>query len=644
MQMWWRPPIWRAFLRGGGLVKADPFQIGDVLKDPKRFVVPIYQRTYSWTKGRQLERLFDSLRDKAEERLAGNQTAFPHYMGALLLSPRGKFAFGAIPVLDVVDGQQRLTTYQILLAALRDLATEREAMTLAAQLATFLLNADTPLMRNRKVERYKLQATEFDRVLSRDLIDLGRDELRKKYVDGFYKKGTIKDDAPLPLRAWWYLREQAEEFMNDGEPGEEIGRLSALSAALLEHFRVIVITLDETDDAQVIFETLNSGGEPLAAMDLVRNDVFHRAIRRDEDPEELMEKRWRVFESPFWKQETIQGRIRKPRIDFFLAHTLAAETGKEVLLTELYARYKAYVATQNFPSVDAELDSLVQHAPTYQTLVAPTGSSPLSELARQLIVFDVSTAYPLVFVIAEGAGDEAVEEVLYGLVASYVVRRALCGLTNKAYNNTFLRVAAHLRAHGVTRESFAAAFADVQGDSVKFPTDSDVVLSIRERAQYGSIPSSRLAHILGALERASHDKFDETDGLKEDLTIEHVLPDKWMEHWRLPDGSRAPLDGMVSAEDPRYSIIANRQTLKHTLGNLTLLTESGNPRLGNLPYTIADDAVGKSKREALRTSLLRMNQDIAANEVWSEEQILARSEVLAKLAVAIWPNPMSSSN
>ena len=642
--MWWLRPIWLAFSRDGGLVKADPFQIGDVLKDPKRFVVPIYQRTYAWTKGRQLERLFDSLRDKAEERLAGDQTAFPHYMGALLLSPRGKFAFGTIPVFDVVDGQQRLTTYQILLAALRDLAKERGATTLAEQLATFLLNADTPLMKDRKVERYKLQATEFDRVLSRDLIDLSRDELRKKYVDGFYKKGTIKDDAPLPLRAWWYLREQAEEFMNDGELGDEISRLNALSAALLEDFRVIVITLDDTDDAQVIFETLNSGGEPLAAMDLVRNDVFHRAIRRDEDPEELMEKRWSVFENPFWKQETIQGRIRKPRIDFFLAHTLAAETGKEVLLTELYARYKAYVATKHFPTVDAELDSLVRHAPTYQTLVAPIGSSPLATLARQLIVFDVSTAYPLVFVIAEGAGDGRVEEELYGLVSSYVVRRALCGLTNKAYNNTFLRVAAHLRAHGVTRESFAAAFTDAQGDSVKFPPDADVLACIRTRGQYGAIPTPRLAHILGALEGASRDRFDETVGLRPDLTIEHVLPDKWMEHWPLADGSKAPHDGTVSADDPRYSAIAIRQSAKHTLGNLTLLTPSGNPRLGNLPFTVADDAVGMSKREALRSSLLKMNQEIASNAAWSEEHILARADVLAKRVVAIWPYPLPASS
>ena len=280
-----------------------------------------------------------------------------------------------------------------------------------------------------------------------------------------------------------------------------------------------------------------------------------------------------------------------------------------MLLTELYARYKANVATQNFPSVDAELDSLVRHAPTYQMLASPTGSSPLARLARELIVFDVSTAYPLVFVMAQGAGDEAVEEELYALVASYVVRRALCGLTNKAYNNTFLRVAAHLRTHGVTRESFAAAFADASGESVKFPTDAEVLACIRTRGQYGSIPTPRLAHILAELERASRDKFDEMEGLRQDLTIEHVLPDKWMEHWPLPDGSSAPLDGIVSVDDPRYPAIASRQSAKHTLGNLTLLTPSGNPRLGNRPFAVADDVIGISKKEALKSSLLKLNHE-----------------------------------
>jgi len=620
-------------------VKADPFQIGEVLKDPKRFIVPIYQRTYSWTKEKQLESFFTSIEDKARERLAGMQTSYPHYMGAVLLSPRGKYTFGSIPVLDVVDGQQRLTTYQLLLAALKDLALENKQEDLASQLAIYLLNAPTPRMKDVKTERYKLQATAYDRPLTRDLIDLSQAAVRAKYPSAFYKNGKLKDDAPRPLRAWWYFREASKAFIEEGDPSGTAGRLGALAAAVLEDFRVIVITLDDTDDAQVIFETLNSGGEPLAAMDLVRNDVFHRAIRQDEDPDHLMEEHWKVFETPFWKQEAVQGRVRKPRIDFFLAHTLAATTGKEVLLTELYARYKAYVAEQRFATVDEELHALIRYAPTYRTLVQPEGSGPLIATARQLSVFDVSTAYPLIFVIAEGAADDEIAARLYSLVSSYVVRRALSGLTPKTYNSTFLRVAAHLRSHGVTESAFASAFAGSEGDTVRFPTDDEVRSAILTRPQYGTMPVGRLSYVIGQLELYTRDKFDETTGLREDLTIEHVLPDKWAEHWPLEDGSRAPKDYLVSADDPRHKAIAYRQVLKNTLGNLTLLTLPGNVKLSNLPFTTLDPSIGVSKREFLRTSLLKLNHEIAAQSEWGEPQILERAEVLATRAIAMWPFP-----
>jgi hypothetical protein len=620
-------------------MKADPFQVGDVLKDPKRFIVPIYQRTYAWTRERQLEKLFDSIEAKARERLAGASPAYPHYMGALLLSPRGKYSFGSIPVFDVVDGQQRLMTYQIFIAALRDAAKSLPDVPLSEQLTPFLLNNDVRLMKDPKLERFKLQVTRYDRSLFHDIVDLDRDALRKKYPGAFFKNGKIRDsDAPLPLRAWWYFRNEADTFIGeDGDAGRS-ARLTALSAALLEDFRVIVITLDETDDAQVIFETLNSGGEPLAAMDLVRNDVFHRAIRHEEDVDALMERRWSVFEDAFWKQEATQGRIKKPRIDFFLAHTLTAETGKEVLLTELYAHYKSFVRDRQFVSVDAELDTLVAHAPTYRSLVAPAGSGGLADLARQLSVFDVSTAYPLVFVIASSDADDDEKARLYRLVSSYVVRRALCGLTAKAYNTTFVRVTGHLRAKGVSRTAFASAFADSPGDTVRFPLNDELRTAIRTHEQYGDIPTPRLRYILGELEKASRDVYDEALGLREDLTIEHVLPDMWADHWPLPDGTKAPHDHVVSADDPRHAAIRRRETLKNSLGNLTLLTTSGNPRLGNQPFLAPDDVVGISKRESLRTSLLKMNQEIAAHAEWDEEKIIARADILATRVIALWPS------
>ncbi len=621
-------------------MKADPFQIGGVLRDGKRFIVPIYQRSYAWTRERQLEKLFDSIDAKACERLAGKVTAHPHYMGALLLSPRGKFTFGSLPVFDVVDGQQRLTTYQLFIAALRDAAKSIPDASLTDKLTPFLLNTDEQMMKEPKSERFKLFASRYDRALFQDLVSGDRDALRKQYASAFFKNGKIREsDAPLPLRAWWFFREEAQAFIGDGAPADRSTRLTALSAALLEDFRVIVITLDETDDAQVIFETLNSGGEPLAAMDLVRNDVFHRAIRGEEDLDALMERRWSVFEDAFWKQETTQGRLKKPRIDFFLAHTLAAETGKEVLLTELYAGYKAFASERAFPTVEAELDALLAHAPTYRSLAAPQGTGALPELARLLEVFDVSTAYPLVFVIASSDADDDEKAALYRLIGSYVVRRALCGLTPKAFNLTFVRVASYLRTHGVTSASFAAAFSDSPGDAVRFPGDDELQAALRSREQYGKMLQARLRYVLGELEKAARGSFDEALGLRDDLTIEHVLPDMWAEHWPLPDGSRAPPDHVVAADDPRHKMIATREVLKNSIGNLTLLTSSGNPRLGNRPFTVADPESGLSKREALRTSLLKMNHEIAAEADWGEPQIQSRADILAKRAVALWPAP-----
>jgi len=297
------------------------------------------------------------------------------------------------------------------------------------------------------------------------------------------------------------------------------------------------------------------------------------------------------------------------------------------------------VRDRRFTSVDAELDVLVAHAPTYRSLVVPSGAGALSGLACQLDIFDVSTAYPLVFVIAASAANDDEKGVLYRLVSSYVIRRALCGLTPKAFNNTFVRVAGHLRTNGVSRISFASAFGDSLGDSVRFPTDDELRNAIRTREQYDVIPAGRLRYILGELERISRDKFDEVVGLREDLTIEHVLPQKWAEHWPLPDGTKAPNDHIVGAEDPRHTPILSREILKNSLGNLTLLTPSGNPRLGNKPFTVTDDAIGLSKREALRVSLLKMNQEIAANEKWDEEKIMARADTLAKRAMTLWPMP-----
>lgn len=626
---------------------SDPFPIGTVLSGVKRFVVPIYQRAYAWTTKDELEPLWEHLATKAEERLAGRRSGFPHYMGAVIVIPDGDFAFGQIQTFNVVDGQQRLTTFQLALAAFCGLAREmreeaeqetdvppygKTAETVAKHINALLLNEESTLQ-DARTERYKLQPSPFDRQVFRDLVNLGREALRTDYQIHFYQNGNLKPGAPLALRAWWFFRTEALEFMDQAEADNtnRIKRLQALSASLLEDFRVIVITLDQNDDAQVIFETLNSRGKPLAAMDLVRNDIFHRAAKAGEDVEQLMDNRWSVFEDQFWKDEQRQGRLKKQRMDFFLAHTLAAERGGEIAMTELYAEYKKFVTTRPFPTVGSELDMLTRYAPTYRALAAPLGDKPLARLARRLEIFEVSTAFPAVFVIEASAAAPEDKARLFDLIASFAIRRTLCGLSTNNYTRIFNRLASMLREQGVSVETLTRALSEQTADTFRFPRDEELATAISDRRQYGNLNARRLRHVLEELENAARGPFDENTRLPDDLTIEHILPDEWPEFWPLADGRFAPIDRITNVDDGMRAAIAERDRIKHTLGNLTLVTGANNPSMGKHAFT--------RKRERLQSSLLKLNQEIARETHWDEAIIRHRSARLTAHALKLWPGP-----
>lgn len=632
---------------------AKPLSIGKILSERQRFVVPIYQRTYAWNK-RELEPLADQIQAKADELLETGKVSFSHYMGALLLIPDADPVFGKIQAFNVVDGQQRLTTFHLCFTALKSLADDLGLEDLAVQLADLVVHSSQTPMQDPQNERYKLQPTQYDRAMFRQLIDCDWQTIRDKYPDAFYKNGKIKPDAPEPLWAYRYLYDEFEGYVSqrltsdEGSIGDvDVGpdamasdelrtRLTAVSTVLFEHFRLIVITLAADDDAQVIFETLNSGGKPLAAMDLVRNDVFHRASRTNEDQNALLDQHWSEFEKPFWKQEQTQGRIKKPRIDFFLAHVLGAEQGAVIALGELFSEYKAFVAKSAFPNIAIELQALIKYARTYQTLVEPTDDSALSRLARRLNVFDVSTAYPLVLTIAISDARQEVKDRLYDLIASYVIRRGLCYMTAKKYNYVFIEIAASLTRNGVSEQSFFDAFDSRSGNETsKFPSDEDVAAAIRARPQYNWMPKNRIKLILEELEFAARDKFNVDGALKSDLSIEHVMPQTWMPEWPLLDGRYAPADLMTGVdEDMRRQIIA-RGALIHTLPNLTLLTPPGNSSAGNASFA--------TKRARLTDSLLKMNIAIAQEGDWNEDMIANRAEAMTALALKLWPSPQPAA-
>ena len=459
-------------------MKAGPIEVGKLLQNPYRYCVPIYQRHYVWRRQKQWEPFWNDIRSKAMERLSGRQRRFSHYMGAVVLETRGGFSARRVPAFQVVDGQQRLTTFQVFLAAARDYADFIGHKSAAERISSYLLNRDAHLMEDPEVEIFKVWPTEADRLVFTNIINLGgRAELKKKYRQHFYKQRDRIHDykiTPRILAAYGYfydcirhatetdeLEDEFAEPLNVEENGDEEDdseeapvvtkkqngdipreyKLDAVWQSLVEEFKVVEIILEEGDDAQIIFETLNERGEPLLAADLVRNNIFYRADDRKENPEKLFKTHWKPFEAAFWSEEEKQGRYKKPRIEFFLANFIAGQIAGEVNLTKLFSEYKSFIKTKKYPTVAAEINELVEYGEIYRELIERKSESALAHFSQRLLPWDVTTVFPVVLrVWAKSDINDEEKSAILSVFLSFIVRRAVCGLTPKNYNKFFLTI------------------------------------------------------------------------------------------------------------------------------------------------------------------------------------------------------------
>lgn len=625
---------------------AKDYVVNEVLRDPRRFMVPIYQRRYQWSDAELLPFWHDVVA-KADEALTG-ELRFQHYMGALILAPGGDgYSVGVTPRIQVVDGQQRLTTFQLFLAALREVAERREVADIVAGVRSYLFNQpmvgdDDPLA------RFKLSPTPADRDLIHAIIDKAAEQVRSLYPEYYFQNGNARQTGvPFAFAAYQRFiswiddfaryglavatdRDAGDEADGDADPVLAARRLHALLQAMLSHMKLVVISLGEGDDAQVIFETLNSKGKPLLAMDLVRNNIFHRAESQGEAAENLYERLWGTFEEPFWEQIGPGARPARPRLDHFLSHALTALTGQQTSLRELYAEYRAFArprGKQRFERVEDELLELTKFAPTYRTLEGVDAEgTPLHWFGRKLAAWEVTTAYPAAFQVAEAGLGEDEQRAIYLLTYSYIVRRAICGLTAKNLNGVFQRITARFRRDGASLDAFVDSFADQSGPAVRFPSDDELRTAMIHAPIYKTMnKGERLQDVLWELEVASRGRYAEAMARPSSLWIEHVMPQSWRAHWPLPE---AETDGVQDSPEAQ-----RRERMIHTIGNLTLTTDQLNIALGNGMF--------ESKRASLDASLLGLNKWFTSRGEWNEAAIQERSAELAERAVGIWPHPLA---
>lgn len=640
-------------------MQADDHAVEEILAESRRFMVPLYQRKYQWH-DRQLIPFWEDVEAKAIEVLEG-ESKFHHYMGALILAPVGEAAqIGITPRVQVVDGQQRLTTFQLFLAALREVARKHGCSDVVEHVVDYLYNK--PKSKDTdKLTRFKLTPTPSDQQVFHDIIEEEYWPVRRRYSQYYWGDNVTKKSQMMALRAYNEFYRQIDFFAQFGSAdqiilddldeedadssGDETGavgtiadetdteeatgkRLEALLTALLSRMKLVVITLDEDDDAQVIFETLNSKNEPLLAMDLVRNNIFYRAEKEQAEVEELYKELWDPFDQLWWRENAPYARPKRPRIDHFLAHVLAAETGEKISMRELYAEYRAFASPKGrsrFVNVADELQMLGRHAPIYETLEGRIETDEdLHWLGRKLDAWQVTTAYPVVMQIAGSDIDDDEKGRLYRLVYSYIVRRALSGLTAKNLNRVFQSISHEFKRNGPSVDALRKLFFERTGDSTRFPEDREFRQGLLTKAAYQLAPSARIKDVLWELELATRTKFSEKTPMPGHLWTEHVLPVRWTDVWPFPHGEFVER----LSEDPRAE---ERNALIHTIGNLTLLSDALNISVGNKSFL--------EKREKLEEHTgLFLNKWFLKRDFWDESTIRERGEELSDKAVAIWPS------
>ena len=556
-------------------MKANAVPLLAIFEKKMRLEVPLFQRQYVWRQDKHWEPLWEDISRKFSEYLEGRKDAPVHFLGAMVLDQK-QTPTTHVEKRQVIDGQQRLTTLQIFLAALRDLCGALACQDLAKECEAFTTNKG--MMAEPEVDKFKVWPTQLDRGQFADVIGAGsRDEVEKRHPLIRKKYSRKPQPRPLMVEAYFYFYEQLRDFFL-GTDGEEPLRAEVALATRLEEcfqalrnaLHVVAIDLEQDDDAQVIFETLNARGEPLLPADLLRNFIFLRAARRGEPQEALYNEYWRRFDQEFWRVEVKQGRLLRPRSDLFIQHFLASRETTDIPITHLFVEYKFWIEKKKpFATVKDELATIARQGDDFRRIIEPKKGDPIYALVTFLDSFDIRTAYPLLLLMLDAQIDETQWSVISTTLESYLLRRAVCGLTTKNYNRVFLSLTRNLRRDGVTPENLVKQLAEQTGESAEWPSGSAFAEAWRTQHAYQTLNNPKIVHILRRLDDTYLGSKMESVAVEGALTVEHLLPQHWIEHWLLPDGTM----GMNTTEllaadesDPRAVATRRRNSASRPLG------------------------------------------------------------------------------
>jgi uncharacterized protein with ParB-like and HNH nuclease domain/predicted transport protein len=557
-------------------MKASAANFLSLIKGPKQFVIPIYQRTYSWQISQCSKLLSDIIR------ISNDPTTPGHFIGSVVYFQESIHTLSDVPQLLVIDGQQRLTTITLLMAALAEFIKDNN------------IEIDTSFT---KLQNYYLLNVEEEGDLRYKLLLTKRD---KETIINIVK--GVKLPVDYSQRVW----ENFDYFK------KQISRENAVTIYNgIQRLFVVDVALErEKDNPQLIFESLNSTGLDLSQADLIRNYVLMGQGFSIQT--ELYERYWYPMESNY-------GNEYATTFDWFMRDYLSVKTNQIPRIDRVYEGFKNYVqAGKPTQTITDVVKDIYKFSDYYVNMVlTKEPDKDLNKAFKSISKLKVDVSYPFLLPVYDDYATERItkEEFLtvINYVENYVFRRAICGIPTNSLNKTFATLYKSFNK-AIYLEGIEAAFQLMDGYK-RFPADAELEKEIVIKDLYNFRSRN---YLLSKLENYNRKEFVNVD----EYTIEHILPQN-------PDLS--PAWKSMLGENWKHI----QETYLHTLGNLTLT--GYNSELSDKPFSEKKTMPGGFNHSPIRLNSFMQNVD-----EWNEENIKLRANELAAIAIKIWKAPCLS--
>jgi uncharacterized protein with ParB-like and HNH nuclease domain len=579
------------------MINANKEKLQSFYQGSLQYEIPFFQRAYVWSEENWLI-FWEHLLSELEAYEKGDNSE--HFIGTIITKQKESRNLSE-NVVELIDGQQRLTTISIFLKALAD-TVSGELPNLKNSLENLLWFEDSYGKRHYRMRHSRIDAPNFSKVMEAP-------------------ETIVKEDSSSILQAYSYFHEKLTE-VNDQ-------KREMLKQVLLHKIPVISMLLDKEDDEQEIFDTINSLGVRLTIGELLKNYMF-----KEPSLVELYDSKWlAVFENDeeqvdYWSTERSSGRVKRDNMELLLYCFLIIETKKEIRLDRLFKEYKLYLKDKTVEEKKefllrlSNLATIYSKMPQEKELVEIKFSDSEKRFFHLLENLEITTIFPLVLYLYKNITDQQELLKAFALLESFLALRQICKFTTKNYNNLFIQIiralekpidkedpssvdisSAHLR-------EILASFTEFGN---RFPTD----LEVKEAFKSSVLSNKQAGELLFiiALKDLDSEYSDSKTLSSKSFSVEHMMPKKWEENWGEPDFD----------ELAKYK----RKQKLLTLGNLTLITKNLNSKLRNQAW---DD----KKKTLKEYSSLKMTTAFLDKEQWNEDTIEERADLLATKAIDIW--------